>query len=689
MIEELFAFQPMSKQKMRSTSLIAAGLGIAIFAQMTLIQALDQPGFWEVGGWLPNLGNNSSPLPGLLLYALAGWVFIRGLRETGNVPSSFNISTPISEASSPRFGFWITCIGLAGLTAYFTALPTANVNGPALSAAWLINILLLIISVTTEIRWKPATFQHIMDWLGTHLPEILGIAVLVSVAFMVRFWNIELHPYSFVNDEGQMGLNGICIAQGPCNSLFSMGWAGQPMLAFLPTGISVAILGRTALAVRLISVIIGTLAVLAVYIFTREVIGKKEAWVAMALLATLPVNVHFSRLGVDNIVDSLSTTAILGFLFIGMKRNSTVSFLIAGILGGLCMYTYPGTRLAPIIGLGGIAYVALRTQGFLKAQIRNIATFILALIVTAAPIAGYFIANPNFFFARMNSEGIFQNHVFEGAVKSGGSALAFLTEQFMRSSLVYILTPAPSNFFSSPKPFIPALAAIFFVLGLAYTIWRIKEERYLVLFIWFWAAIILGSTITGGPPSSQRMLMSTPALVIITAIGVCKVIENIPPIGNITGRLQILALVFFVTLVGYANISFYHFEYRIGHYFEDPTNELTYETAPLISQLHQTGRFYIMAAPGVPFLAFPSFDFFSPDVEKAYFDEVSPQSLANLQKDKDALFIATPDRLDDLKKLAALIPGGEWREVQRRYQPANMLYYSYKIKQSDLQAFKP
>jgi hypothetical protein len=222
-----------------------------------------------------------------------------------------------------------------------------------------------------------------------------------------------------------------------------------------------------------------------------------------------------------------------------------------------------------------------------------------------------------------------------------------------------------------------------------YCLWRIREERYFILLIWFSAAIILGSTITGGPPSSQRMLMSTPGLAIITAIGVIKAAENIPPVGKLTRWLRAAAVIGFVLWVGYQDIRFYQDDYQSGHYFEDPTNELTYETAAIISPLHKTGRFYMMSEPGVPYLSFPNFDFFSPDVEKAYYDTVTPQTLAALPKDKDALFIATLGRVDDLKKLAQLIPRGEWREVQRRFQPPDMLYYSYKINQSDLQAFKP
>jgi 4-amino-4-deoxy-L-arabinose transferase-like glycosyltransferase len=526
--------------------------------------------------------------------------------------------------------------------------------------------------------------EAVSQWLHDHRWELCGVLIILFIAFMMRFWNVELHPYSFMNDEGEMGLVAYCMQVGECNNLFDHGWAGQPVLAFVPTLISISIFGRTATAVRLVSVMIGTLAVLAVYIFTREVIGRKEAWLAMTLLAVLPVHVHFSRLGVDNIIDSLSTTAILGLLFFGIKRGSTMAFLAAGIIGGLCMYTYPGTRLAPVMGMIAIGYIVLKNRNTLKAHAFNISIFIFSWIVTVAPIAGYFMAHPRVFFTRMRNVGIFQTHEI-----NAGNVVEILIEQFMKSSLVFILTSAPTNFFNSPRPYLTSLAAIFFVLGLCYVVWQIREERYFILFIWFWAAILLGSTLTGGPPTSQRMLMSTPALAIITAIGICKITENIFKIFRSSDRLQALCLLCFIGWVVYQDVRFYQYEYRLNHYFEDSTNEFTYETAVEISPLHSDGRLYLLTNPVDDYLSFANFNYFSPDVEKAWLSEVSSQTLAGLRMDRDALFIATPDHVDDLRKIAALIPGGTWHEVQRRFQPNYALYYSYKLTQADLQAFTP
>lgn len=182
--------------------------------------------------------------------------------------------------------------------------------------------------------------------------------------------------------------------------------------------------------------------------------------------------------------------------------------------------------------------------------------------------------------------------------------------------------------------------------------------------------------------------MSTPALAIITTLGIIKIVEFVWPRSSFHRWFTPICLVGFVVVVGIQNLNFYFVEYRAGRYFEDPTNEFTYEIRTLISPLHKDGQFYLICNPDIPYLTFANFNFFSPDVEKNYFHVTRP-ALAALPKDKDALFVATADRKDEIEELVTLIPGGEWGETNRRNQPSQVLFYSYKIKQNRLQAFTP
>jgi hypothetical protein len=334
--------------------------------------------------------------------------------------------------------------------------------------------------------------------------------------------------------------------------------------------------------------------------------------------------------------------------------------------------------------------MALRVRGFLQAHSRNILVFVLAGIVVVLPILGYYYSHSDYFLYRFKKESILQDSGIPAESKSSGaSAVEILASQFAKSSLVFIATGAPVNFFNSPEPYLPAAEAIVFMLGMAYILWRIKDPRYTVIFVWFWTAVILGSALTGGPPTSQRMLMSMPALVVIIAIGAAKILWAFKRFYQPTARFVPIVLLGFMLCVGYTNINYYFYEYRVGHYYEDPTNELTYETSAFITPLHTQGRMYLICDPSVPYLTFQSFQYFSPDVEKSNLYNITQDTLANLPHDKDILFIALPDYKPSLKLISQWMPGGKWTEFKRRYQPQYMLFYSYKITKEQLAAITP
>lgn len=680
-------------KKLRGFLLLLLGGATGILAQIVLFESQkgDWAAYFNVSQWQEKIWNNTSPIPGIGLYLLAGIFFILGLHGLNDSASFLQIKPIDHSQHKPNFAVWTTSLGLAAIIAFYAS--RANGNDPYgyfFSAAWIISIALLVISVLVDIHWRLPLPSVILVWVKTHHSELILVTIIVTAAFVIRLLDVEFHPYSFINDEGLMGSGGECFPRGECTHFFSLGWADQSRLAFFPYTISIGLFGRTALAVRLVSVITGTLSVLAAYLFAREVFDKKTAWLSATILSTLPVHVHFSRTGVDNIVDSLTAPLVLWLLFRGIKRGSTLSFLAAGIAAGLCIYTYPGSLLACVLAISLVGYVALSKPGFLKTYSRNIIIFVLAGMVVTLPIIGFYSSHSNLFLSRMKSEGILEkDRLGSQAENTRVSAAEILANQFAKSSLVFIATSAPVNFFNSPKAYLPGTAAVIFILGMAYTLWRIKDLRYTVVFVWFWAVVVLGSTLTGGPPTSQRMLMSMPALVMIIAIGITKTFGAVQKFYRPAARFTPIILLGLMLYIGYRNVEYYFYEYRIGHYYEEPSNELTYETSAYIAPLQDKGRMYLIANPIVPYLSFGSFKYFSPEVEKANLNNITHEIIVNLPRDKDILFIALPDYIPDLELIRQWVPGGTWTEFKRRYQPEKILFYSYKITKDQLAAIAP
>lgn len=681
-----------NRKKLKGFLLLLLGIAVGVGAQIILIDSWvgKLTTYFSIRMWSSSLLTNTSPVLGVSIYAVAGLFVLLGLLSFELPFAALPIRIVELPRSTPRFGFWFTSIAISIILAMYARQTGGNDRfGYIFLILWVVAILLLVISVWLRSA-HTFTVQDVWAWLKAHRVELLGLGAILLTAFLIRLIDLEFHPYSFINDEGQMGNGGECILDGSCLNFFSLGWADQSRLAFLPYAISIGLFGKTAFAVRLVSVVTGTLAVLTVYLLARELFDRKIAWLSAILLAIIPVHIHFSRTGVDNIIDSVTAPLILWLLFRGAKRNSHLSFVLAGIVTGLCLYTYPGSLLAAMLGVGLLGYIVVRTRGFFRAHVRDFVVFALAIFVVAFPLIGFYTAHSQFFLSRLKSESIVQEAGIPAQSKiSGLNAAEILTVQFAKSSLVYIIGNAPGNFFNSPDPYLPAAEAVIFILGMAVMLRHLKDIRYLVIFVWFWAVVIFGSTLTGGAPTSQRLMMSMPALAMIVALAMTGMLSAFRQFYQPISIVAPIILLGLTLYFGYASISYYFFKYRVGHYYEDPTNELTYETGALLAPMHKDGVLVLLAKPESPHLTFGSFNYFSPDVQKYTREVTAKEDLIYLPHNKDIFFLALPDRKAQLELISNWVPGGQWTTFPRRYQPTSILFYSYKITKEQLAAVTP
>jgi hypothetical protein len=68
------------KERRAGAAFLVASVLLALIAQLVLyLSTGNSLEYWKISSWLPSLGNNTSPLPGLLGYVLAAILFAQGL----------------------------------------------------------------------------------------------------------------------------------------------------------------------------------------------------------------------------------------------------------------------------------------------------------------------------------------------------------------------------------------------------------------------------------------------------------------------------------------------------------------------------------------------------------------------------------------------------------------------------------
>ncbi|MGH2544301.1 MAG: glycosyltransferase family 39 protein, partial [Ardenticatenaceae bacterium] len=273
---------------------------------------------------------------------------------------------------------------------------------------------------------------------------------------------------------------------------------------------------------RILSALLGTLAIPALFAFARQVAGRRVALSAALLLATFPMHLHYSRIAVFNVWDTFTYPATLAALWWGMRHDEQGSwpFVLAALVAGFGQYPYTGSRLLPLlVGLFLVA-LSLFEPDRLRGKVHGIFVMILLFAVIAAPHYLYGFRHPDEFNARINQVGILQSGwLAQEAAARGEGTLPVLWDQFRRALFGFGFFHDRSASWGAGAPLTLPLLSIGLFFGLVVTLRRLSEPAVWLIHGWFWAVILAGGMLTLSPPTSNRLVAATPVVCLLAAIG--------------------------------------------------------------------------------------------------------------------------------------------------------------------------
>lgn len=180
---------------------------------------------------------------------------------------------------------------------------------------------------------------------------IILLLLIILLSFGLRIWQISSVPPGLTWDEATLGYNAYSIIKTGGDeygsllplTLKSFGDYKPAVYVYLDIPF-VYILGLNELAVRLPSVVMGTLLVLLIYLFMVEIFNNRLLGLSCSLMLSIsPFAVQFSRPAFESNV--AVTLNILGILFFikGLKKNKW--FILSAIFFSLSIFTYQASRL--------------------------------------------------------------------------------------------------------------------------------------------------------------------------------------------------------------------------------------------------------------------------------------------------------------------------------------------------------
>lgn len=192
------------------------------------------------------------------------------------------------------------------------------------------------------------------------------LAAIVAIAFFLRIYKVDKIPPSLSWDEVSIGYNAYSILKtgrdehGQFLPLAAFAAYGdyKPPLAIYLTVPAVAIFGLGDFAVRLPSIILGSLTVLVLFFLVRQLLPRVPpiAWFATLALAVSPWHVNLSRAGFE--ANIALFFLVLGFCLVLAARRRPKLLIFCWLPIVLAIYTFNSARyFAPFLSAGLLIYI--------------------------------------------------------------------------------------------------------------------------------------------------------------------------------------------------------------------------------------------------------------------------------------------------------------------------------------------
>lgn len=516
--------------------------------------------------------------------------------------------------------------------------------------------------------------------------EKILILLLVLFSLFLRIYKVSQYPAGLNADEAAIGYNAYSLLQTGKDE-FDHPWPinfqsfndFKPGLYFYLVLPFVKIFGLTELAVRLPSVLLGTLTVYFVFLLTKKLFKNPSlGLISGLLLAISPWHIHFSRGGWESNVAVFFLVLGVYLFFVSLSKPKFYVFSALSFL--FSMYTYHSARIIAPLLIIGLAIFYWREIFKKKNTKFLVITFAIALILLL-PLASSFLGGAGT--SRFSGVGIFADQgPFWRTNELRGQHLnpfnlktKILHNKYFEYFVLFFsnwLSHFSGNFLfifgdEIQRNKIPGMGQMylveipFLILGLYFLI-KNKPNNWKLIFYWLLIAP-LASSLTFQSPHAIRSLNMVIPLVIICAFGFW---QTWLWVKQKTKSVLICFLVYLFALIPW-NFSYFLHQYFV-HYPQVYPAAWEYGFKDLTAYLQERGgvfeRVYITSKYDQPYILLAFYLKYPPEVfqkeavltprdqygfstvehfGKYYFGPVAEQ----LGKHSSTLIIGTPDEIPD------------------------------------------
>ncbi|MGQ9681226.1 MAG: ArnT family glycosyltransferase [Anaerolineae bacterium] len=339
---------------------------------------------------------------------------------------------------------------------------------------------------------------------------LLALGAIVAVALVLRIYHFGAVPPGLYHDEAFNGLDALNVLRGARPLWFSANNGREPFFIYLVAA-SVALFGRTVVAVRVPALVLGTLTVPAAAFMGSSLFHRRIGLLTAAITAVTLWPVHLSRVGFRAVALPLFTALAIGLLWRGLRGGCLADYALAGLCYGATFYTYLAARFTPLPLM--LLALLMLWPGARQPRGRpaGLAGFAALAAATLAPLALSMLQNPEILVGRASQVSIWSEAI------SHGDPLGTLVRHTGRALLAFFWRGDPIPRHNLPwRPIFEPALGLAFVAGL-YLAARRRGAGWFVL-LWV-GAMLLPTVLAEDSPHFLRATGIMPVVFVLPALG--------------------------------------------------------------------------------------------------------------------------------------------------------------------------
>lgn len=367
--------------------------------------------------------------------------------------------------------------------------------------------------------------------------EVLLVVAITAIAVFLRYYQIGQVPPGLNSDEAVGAVGALeTLRSGP--QLYYSGQGGGGSLGFYIAAVGFALFGPSVATIRGTAAFAGVVSVVATYLATREMfrsITDLDRARTLALLTTLGLAISLWHTRSSRVAFAAIGVPFLQapgnyFLWRGLNTGRRVHFIISGVFLASLMYIYLSGSFAPFVYLlffllQWLVTAVLSSSNsppqppLLKRHFWNLALCTGVAFVLFLPMLYFYLTAPEV------ATGRAQQALFTSPLINQGDPWGTLWRSIWGNLAAFGLS---TSWLSGRPPanlILPLPISLFFLLGFAISLWRIRQPPYLFTLV-YWGIMLLPSILSPDSiPHTLRAVGAAPAAYALVAVGVVSVLD--------------------------------------------------------------------------------------------------------------------------------------------------------------------